>query len=230
MFMPSKFILTFSMTLMLIVTSCSSVKDLAYVPSNFETISAIKEVLNGSAAKALMGLAQSSGGIEAVLPDEVKPVIATLRTLGLGKEIDILDEKVGLASEVALIEGKGLMSDAISELKVTDGASIITGGENAATMALKNVMYAAVSKRYSERLDVELAKVDETKHWDTAVSTYNLFAKNKIEGSLSDFIAKRAVDAVFIAMGKEEAVIRREPSSLGKEVVTRVFNYYQDKK
>lgn len=226
----SKLIVSSILTLVLFFSSCSTAKNIAYVPSNLETISAIKEVLNGSAAKALMGLAQSSQGIEALLPDEVKPVIATLRTLGLGKEIDRLDKKVSLASEVALLEGKGLMSDAISELKVTDGASIITGGENAATLALKNVMYAAVSKRYSERLDGELSKVDETKHWDTAVSTYNLFAKNKIKGSLSEFISKRAVDAVFIAMGKEEAVIRSNPAALGKDVVTRVFNYYNGQK
>jgi len=223
---------TFSISALIFLfmfTSCDTVKNMAYVPSNLEQINAIKEVLNGSVAKALMGLAKSSGGLEAVLPDEVKPVIATLRTLGLGKEIDMLDDKVGDASEIVLVEGQGLMKDAISEFKVTDAANIITGGENAATEALKNVMYAAVQKRYSERLDSELAKVDETKHWDTAVSTYNLFAKKKIEGSLSDFLSRRAVDAIFIAMGKEEAVIRGNPEALGKEVVTRVFDYYKNK-
>lgn len=218
-------------SLLILGSSCSTLQNLAMAPSNLETINAVKEVLNGSAFKAIEGLAKASnGGLEAVLPEEVRPVLATLKTLGLGDEINKLDKKVGIVSEAAYIESKGLMSDAIKEVKFEDAASIVMGGENAATIALKNAMYGAVKKRYSSKLDGQLANIDETKHWDTAVSAYNLFAKNKIEGTLSDFIAERAVDAVFVAMGKEEAVIRKNPASLEKAVVTKVFDYYKDKK
>ncbi len=213
----------------LLLGSCTTLQNLATAPSNIETLLAVKEVLNSSAFRSLETMAKTSdGGLMALLPDEAQPVIATLKTLGLGDEIDGLNKKVEIASEAALIEGKGLMSDAISEFKAEDAASIILGGENAATIALKNAMYGAVKKRYSSRLDDKLSNVDEVKHWDTAVSTYNLFAKNKIDGSLSDFIAERAVDAVFVTMGKEEAVIRKDPAALGKDVVTKVFDYYKN--
>ncbi len=217
--------------LLMLGSSCNTLQNIALAPSNLETINAVKEVLNGSAFKAIEGLAKASnGGLEAILPEEVRPVLATLKTLGLGEEINQLDKKLGVVSEAAYLESKGLMSDAIKEVKFDDAASIVLGGENAATIALKNAMYGAVKKRYSKRLDGQLANVDETKHWDTAVSAYNLFAKNKIEGTLSDFISERAVDAVFVAMGKEEAVIRKNPASLDKAVVTKVFDYYKDKK
>jgi len=223
--------LAWLLCVLFITSSCSTLNNLTLAPSNLETINALKEVLNSSAFKALNGLAKSSdGGLEAILPDEIKPVIATLKTLGLGDEINTLNQKVGQVSKVALGEGQGLMTDAISEVRFEDAAAVVLGGEDAATIALKNAMYGAVTKRYSSRLDTELTKVDETKHWDAAVSAYNLFAKNKIEGSLSDFIAKRAVDAVFIGMGKEEAVIRQNPSALGSAVVTKVFDYYKNKK
>lgn len=215
----------------LLFSSCKTIQNVGSAPSNIETLLAVKEVLNSSAFRSLESVAKTSdGGLMALLPDEVQPVMATLRTLGLGGQIDALNKKVEIASEAVLIEGKGLMSDAISEFKAEDAASIILGGENAATIALKNAMYGAVKKRYSSQLDDKLSDIDEVKHWDTAVSTYNLFAKNKIDGRLSDFIAERAVDAVFIGMGKEEAVIRQNPASLGKDVVTRVFDYYQNKK
>lgn len=215
---------------MLISSSCTTLQNLASAPSNVETLLAVKEVLNSSAFRSIDKLAQTKdGGLIALLPDEVKPVLGTLKTLGLGDEITALNDKVEVASEAAWLEGKGLMNDAISEFKAEDAASIILGGENAATIALKNAMYGAVKKRYSSRLDEKLANVDETRYWDTAVSTYNLFAKNKIEGTLTDFIAERAVDAVFIGMGKEEAVIRSNPAALGKDVVTKVFDYYSDK-
>lgn len=215
----------------IILSSCSTLKNVASAPSNIETLMAVKEVMNSSAFKSIDKLSQArDGGLFGLLPEEVQPVIKTLKTLGLGAELDALNDKVEVASEAAFIEGKGLMADAIKEFKAGDAASIILGGQDAATIALKNAMYGAVKKRYSARLDDKLADVDETKYWDTAISTYNMFAKNKVEGSLSDFIAERAVDAVFIGMGKEEAVIRKDPASLGKDVVTRVFDYYKNNK
>ena len=215
----------------IILFSCSGIKNLQYVPSNLETIAAIKEVLNGSTSKALLNLANAQNqGIEALLPDEVKPIMNTLKTLGLSDEIKKIDAAVVNVSAVALAESKGLMQDAINEVKFQDAASIILGGENAATTALKIAMYGAVKKRYSEKLGSELNKIPEVKYWDTAVSTYNMFAKNKINGTLEDFVAERSVDAIFVAMGKEEAVIRKNPGSLQKEIVTKVFDYYSKQK
>jgi len=213
----------------MLMGSCTTLQNLVTAPSGLETLTAVKEVLNSSAFKSLDKLAAvSNEGLIGVLPDEVKPIVNTLKTLGLGKELDELDQKVAKASGAVLFEGKGLMADAIKEFKPADAVAIVTGQEDAATIALKNAMYGAVKNRYSARLDNKLSEIPETKHWETALSTYNLFAKNKIEGSLSDFIAERAVDAVFIGMGKEEAVIRKDPASIGKDVVTRVFDYYKN--
>jgi hypothetical protein len=211
--------------------SCSTLQNFIAAPTNLETITALKEILNSSALRTLTSLATASdSGLIGLLPEEVRPVVATLRTLGLGSQLDQLDQKVTDVSKIALKESSGLMEDAISQVRFEDAVAVVTGGENAATTVLKNAMYGAVSQRYGDRLDTELSKVDETKHWDTAISAYNLFAKNKIEGRLSDFIAKRAVDAIFVGMGKEEAVIRKNPASLDKEVVTRVFDYYKNNK
>lgn len=214
-----------------LLTSCNTLNNINLAPSNLEALNAVKSVLNSSAFKALDGLANASDqGLEAVLPDELKPVLATLKTLGLGKELKSLNKSISNVSGVALNESEGIMKDAISELKLSDAASVILGGEDAASIVLKNAMYGAVTKRYTNKIDQELAKVPETKYWDTAVTAYNLFAKNKIEDNLSDFLAKRAVDAMFIAIGKEEAVIRKNPSSINDPLVTRVFDYYKKNK
>lgn len=52
------------------------------------------------------------------------------------------------------------------------------------------------------------------------------FAKTKVDTRLSDLLAESAVDGMFLAMGHEEQEIRKDPSSLGKAVVTKVFDYY----
>ena len=120
--------------------------------------------------------------------------------------------------------------DAIKEVKFKDAVGIVLGEPNAAANALKNGMYAAVKKRYSSKLEAELGKTEALKYWPMAAGAYNLFAKNKVDSSLSDFMAERAVDALFLTMGKEESNIRKDPNQLEKAVVSKVFDYYNKKK
>ena len=90
-------------------------------------------------------------------------------------------------------------------------------------------MKTVVRRKYAERLDTELGKTEATKYWPIAAGAYNIFAKDKIDSSLSNFLADRAVDGVFLAIGHEEQEIRKDYKSLGKAVVTKVFDYYTKK-
>ncbi len=209
------------------VASCSTLGKMALKPSTWETIAAIKDILNSSVFKALAGLTKlHSDNPEASLPAEIKPVLATLKTLGYGDEVSKVTKAVGNASGIALNESKGIMADAIKEVNLGDAVSIVLGGEDAATQVLKKAMKGAIKKRYSAALEAQLGKTDALKYWPMAATAYNLFAKNKVDGNLSDFMAERAVDAIFLTMGSHEKEIRRDPASVGSAVVTKVFDYY----
>ncbi|MFK8010257.1 MAG: DUF4197 domain-containing protein [Saprospiraceae bacterium] len=219
------------LTLALILSSCSSLQKIVTEPTSLETISAVKEVLNSSAFRAIKTLRKlNKDGVDGFVPPELKPVLGNLKSLGLGKEIDKVNQKIGIVSKIMADESAGIINDAVKELKFKDAVKIVVGGENAATESLKQAMYSSVKKRYSTRLETELGKTEATQYWPLAANAYNLFAKKKVGGSLSDFMAERAVDALFLNMGKEESKIRKNPKKLGKAVVTKVFDYYQKKK
>jgi hypothetical protein len=91
-------------------------------------------------------------------------------------------------------------------------------------------MTSVVKKRYSAALDAQLSKTDVKTYWPLAANAYNLFATNKVNPNLSDFLAEKAVDALFLAMGKEEKEIRKDPASIGSAVVNKVWDYYITKK
>jgi len=78
--------------------------------------------------------------------------------------------------------------------------------------------------------DAIKGKTDALKYWPIAAGAYNMFAKNKVDGELSDFLAERAVDGLFLAVGKQEAKARHDYKALGNSVVTKVFDYYTKKK
>jgi hypothetical protein len=220
----------FILILLITLGSCSTLGKMALKPSTWETIAAIKDILNSSVFKALSGLQKlHSDNPENAFPKEIQPVLATLKTLGYSQEVSKVTKAVGQASGIALSEGKGIMIDAIKEVDLGDAVSIVLGGEDAATAVMKTAMKAAVIKRYSAALNTELSKTDALKYWPMAAGAYNVFSKNKVDSNLSNFMAEKAVDAIFLAMGKEEKEIRKNPSSVGSSVVTKVFDYYKKK-
>lgn len=226
-----KIILSF-LVIITMTSSCKVLEQLALAPTELETITALKEVLNSSAFRSIATLKKmNDGGVEALLPQELQPVFGTLRNIGLGGKIDDVNKQIVSVSGVVVEESGYIMSDAIKELTFTDAVAVVTGGKDAATQVLREKMYISVKKRYSGRLDEELQKGggDALKYWPIATNAFNLFSENKIEGSLSDFIAERSVDALFMTMGAEETNIRKDPASLGKAVVTKVFDYYQNR-
>jgi len=198
-------------------------------PSTFETVAALKEVMNSSAFRAIKKINSLNSGGEGVLPKQVQPVLSTLKALGLGDEIDQINGQIARASQVAGKESALIMKDAIADVSFTDAAAVVLGGSDAATSVLKQKMYNSVKKRYSSRIDQELGKSEAGTYWKTASAAYNVFAKNKVDSSLSDFLAERAVDAAFLGMGVEEKKIRTDYKSLGSSVVTKVFDYYGKK-
>jgi len=228
-----KKIITLCLVVGLMLPSCSTLKQLGIEPTSLETITALRDVLDSSAFRAAKTLGKMQmDGPESIVPKEVAMVLGKLKGLGIGGDVDMVTKKVGEISGLVAEEGAFIMKDAIKNVNFGDAASIVLYGEDAATQALRNSMYKTVKQRYSERLDTEFAKVPELQYWGAAKSAFNLFAKkdDKIDGTLSDFASERMVDAMFLAMGKEEKEIRKDPASVGKAVVTKVFNYYQKKK
>lgn len=228
-----KRVITLLLVVGLMLPSCSTLKQLGIEPTALETLTALRSVLDSSAFKAAKTLGKmKTGGVESIVPKEVSMVLGKLEGLGLGGDVQKVTKKVGEISAMVAEEGAVLMKDAIKNVDFKDAAAVVIYGEDAATQALRNSMYKSVKQKYSERLDTEFAKVPELQYWDAAKTAFNLFAdkEDKVEGTLSDFAAERAVDAMFLAMGKEEKKIRKDPASVGKAVVTKVFNYYQKKK
>ena len=220
----------FPVMLMVSLVSCTALNDLIQKPTYLETLNAVREVMNSSAFRAIQTFSRMSSdqGVLALLPEEFRPVIETLKTLGLGKEIDKITTKSAEIAALVASESGAIMEDAIRDVKIEDAVAIVVGGQDAATQILREKMQGAVKRRYSARLDAELERAQVNQYWGMATGAYNLFAKKKIEGSMSDFIADQAVNGLFLAMGQEEQEIRRDPASLGVAVVTKVFNYYQN--
>lgn len=208
-------------------SSCATLGALGLKPTNLETVMALKNILNSSTFRALKSLKTlNDDGVTGLLPAELQPVLGTMKTLGYGNEVDKVTSQISSISGLVLNESEGIMADAIKNVSFGDAVSVVLGGEDAATEVLRQAMYGAVKTRYSSRIDQQLQGTEAAQYWPLATGAYNMFSSNKVDGNLSDFMAERVVDAVFLAMGKEEKQIRSNYEVLGDQVVNKVFDYY----
>lgn len=217
------------LTISFILTSCAGLKNALPIPTDLESALALKEVLNSSTFKAIKTLHSMKSGTSGI-PKEIEPVLAAMKTLGYGDQVEKVKSEIVNASAIVATESEVIMKQAIKDVSFTDAAKIVVTGGDAATGVLKKSMYNTVSLRYSDRLDAELQKTDAPKYWPLAAGAYNIFAKEKVDSKLSDFLAKRAVDALFLTIGAKEKETRVDYKQVGSKVVNKVFDYYQDKK
>jgi len=218
-----------SLVLVFVLSSCAGLKNALPIPTDLESALALKDVLNSSTFKAIKTLNDMSKG-KNTLPKEIEPVLAAMKTLGYGDKVDQVTKSIQKASVVAAAESEIIMKDAIKQIKFKDAAKIVVTGGNAATGVLKKAMYKTVTQRYSESIDKELGKTEVKKYWPLAAGAYNIFAKEKVDNNVSEFLAKRAVDALFLTVGAKEKETRIDYKKVGSKVVNKVFDYYKDKK
>lgn len=224
-----RYISSVLIALCLFLSSCAGLKNVLPIPTDLESALALKEVLNSSTFKAIKTLNDMKSGTDG-LPKEIQPVLAALKTVGYGDKVEGITKSIKNASKVAAAESELIMKDAIKQLKFKDAAKIVVTGGDAATTVLKQAMYKSVLNRYSEKIDLELEKSDVNKYWPIAAGAVNIFAKEKVDKKASDFLAKRAVDGLFLSVGAKEKDTRESYKKLGNKVVNKVFDYYKDKK
>ncbi len=210
--------------------SCNTVKNLVGEPSALETITALRNLLDNSTLRAVSKLRKmQNGGLESILPQELGTVLNGLRSFGLTKEIDQVSEQIGKASQIALEESGHIIKGSIAQLSFSDASKVVLGGENAATSVLKQAVYKSVKNRYSEKIKSELESTDAIRYWSMAAGAFNLLSNEKIDKNLPNFLAKSAVDGLFLSIGHQEKDIRLNYRDLGDKIVTKVFDYYKTK-
>ncbi len=212
--------------------SCGTSSLMFGEPSSQEVIYTLQKLLNSSTLRTLSKLQNmDDGGLISLLPEEIQPVLGILKSTGAIKDIDEIEAKLSKISKDVALESGEIMADAIKEVDFGDGVSILLGGKDAATRVMKSALYETTKKRYSTKIQQELIELEPNinTYWVAGSSAYNLLAKNKVNSSLPDFLAERAVDLLFISIGENESLIRDQPQQLGDQIVNKVFEYYKNR-
>ena len=192
-------------------------------------VAAIREALQLAVDRALSGVSRTDGflanqAIRIPVPDQLGKIESALRMAGQDREVDRFIVSLNRTAEQAALAARTPLMASVFEVNLDDGHRVLTGGDTAATEALRR---HATGKTINA---LNPAVADAMDRAGTA-RRYKRFVKDAHFGGLIQpvsidldaFVVGRLVDGLFYAIGQEERRIRTDPAARTTPRLREVF-------
>lgn len=157
-------------------------------------------------------------------PPEAKDVKQKVDALGMKSQTDKFVMTLNRAAEEAAKNAAPVFVNAVKGMSITDGFTILRGGDNAATMYLKEKTTGELRSKFTPIVKAALDKVEVTKYWKPIISKYNKIPLVKKQNpDLTAYVTDKAIAGLFILLAEEELKIRKDPAARVTDILQRVF-------
>lgn len=200
--------------------------------TNTEVISGLKEALNVG-IKNSVNLTSIYDGflgnatIRLPFPEDALKVKQKALDWGLSSQVDKFETTLNRAAEEATKEALPIFMDAITNMSISDGFSILNGGDGAATKYLKGQTTAKLVTAFSPKVEAAIAKVKLTEYWNPIITKYNsamtLTGGEKLNPDLNKYVTEKAIAGLFHMVEQEENKIRKDPMARVSDILQKVF-------
>lgn len=206
-------------------------------PSSSESISATKQALE-KGVQVGIGILQKDGGFSQsthriLIPAELQKTAQLARSIGLQSEVDKFEKSLNRAAEQAMASAVPLFKNAVSQMSFQDIVQILTGPDQAATSYFR-------STSEKQLLDTFKPIVAKATQQNNVGRLYNQIATSikpaaALAGipmatvNLDEYVSKKASDALFVEIGRQEKLIRSNPVERTTALMQKVFGFYSSK-
>lgn len=194
-----------------------------------EVAMGLREALSQGITKGANQASQTDGYyknslIRIPFPADVQRVEKTLRSIGLGSEVDKFVMTLNRGAEDAAKSAVPIFISAIKQLTFSDVWNILRGEEDAATQFLKRTTTSQLTQAFRPVIKNSLDKVNATRYYTDLVNRYNKIPLvQKANPDLESYATQKAIDGLFTLVAQEEANIRENPVARTTELLRRVF-------
>lgn len=197
--------------------------------SNDEIIKGLKEALTVGGTNA-GNLASKANGylknpaIKIPFPKEARDMESTLRNIGMGKQVDDFIVSLNRAAEDAAKQSIPIFTDAVKSINISDGLTILRGGDHAATDFLKSKTLEPLTAKFTPVVNKSINKLNVAAYWKSLADVYNKmpFVK-KVNPDLIGYTTGKALDGLFHLVAEEELKIRKNPAAQVTDLLKKVF-------
>ena len=216
---------------------CNQLKQLAsaLIPSEYEMALGLKQALEQGLTKSFTAYSNPSANtlIGFAFPGDADKVISTMNKLGLSSYVNQTTAKFNKAIGSAFTTAKPIFTDALKKMSFVDAAKILlSDNQQAATDYFKNATRTQLMNAFRPIVDSTIKVQGADKDWNKIATTINSvpFTSFKVETSLTDFVAARAVDGMYLLVAEEEKKIRTDLNFRTTDLMKRVFGYADEQR
>ncbi|MGE0255379.1 MAG: DUF4197 domain-containing protein [Alphaproteobacteria bacterium] len=158
------------------------------------------------------------------LPGTLRTVQQALGKVGQSALVDDLETRLNRAAEAAVPRAKSLFWKAIETMTLDDARRILDGPKDAATQYFRGKMASPLASDMKPIVDQELAKAGAVKSYDQMMGQYKSIPfVPDAKADLTQHVLEKAIDGVFLYLGREEAAIRDDPAKRTTALLQKVF-------
>ena len=194
-----------------------------------ETVNGLKEALTLASKLSVKSASKNDGFngnqlIRIPFPPEAEKMESTVRQMGMGSQVDEFIVSLNRAAEHASKEAAVIFIDAIKEMEIADGKTILTGGNTAATKYMLDHTAVKLYTKFKPIVSASLKTVEVNKYWQPLANTYNKvpFVED-VNPDLEDYATRKSIEGLFKLMAKEEKKIRTLGSAQVTKTLMKVF-------
>lgn len=197
--------------------------------SSKDTASGLKEALTRGAEIAVGQLGKTNGflgdkRVKIPMPESARAAEKMMRTLGMKKQADELIETMNRAAEMAVVEAKPILTNAVKNMSFDDARGILTGGDDAATQYFKRSTSEAIGAKFLPIVKQATAKVNLAGQYNKyAGQASKLGLLDKKDADLDTYVTQKALDGLFLMIAEQEKAIRKDPIGTGSNMLQKVF-------
>lgn len=180
-----------------------------------------------SAAVGLLGKTDGFLGnpkVKIPLPGGLDGAAKLLRGIGQGKKVDELVTAMNRAAEAAVPESRQLLSDAVSQMTVSDAKKILTGGDTSVTQFFADKTRVPLGAKFLPIVTTQTEKVALADKYNAVAGKASGFGLVKKEdANVQQYVTGKALDGLYFMIGEEEKKIRKDPVGTGSAILKKVF-------
>ena len=212
--------------------------------SQDQIIAGLKEALGKGVNNAIANLGHSGGfltnlNVKIPMPDKLRTVEKTLRSLKQDKYADDFVNSMNHAAEQAVPEAAAVFGDAIKLMSITDAKNILTGTNNAATEYFRRTTQTNLFARFHPIVQKATSAVGVTSYYKKMLDKVNAGSGTTLGslGSLANssglvktqdmdvdkYVTEKALDGLFKMVADEEKAIRQNPLARTTDLLKSVF-------
>ncbi len=193
----------------------------------------INAVLEQGADMAIKQLSQPGGynnnpEVRIEIPGNIGKAAKTLKTMGLGKQINTLEQGINQAAEASIPAVKQLLMQSINQLTIADSKQILSGPNNSATLYLEKTSRSQLKQQL-------LPKIQQATNQTGALQQYNALAAQasslgllkQQDTSLEGYITDQALDGLFKVLGDKEAYLRENPAEAATSAASKLLDRFK---